>query len=196
MNWTPGRWAERGERERVLGPRHCPRSSQVRSLSPLVTGRAAALTTSKQRCVFCFLVSLPGAAGPGMTTRGRAVPTVLNGAAGAGKGTPRGHSGHPAASDTAAPFMIGLQVQCELLRGGRGSEALSLFGFCTPSPHPRSRSLMVPARPERSLEGQRDKSTRANPCGRAEQCCGDRKQVQREGGTEVGLTASRVTFML
>lgn len=133
----------------------------VLSLSPPVTGRAAALTTPNKGVCFVFWFPCLGCRA-GDDHQGAGCAHGAQRSRRSREGTPRGHSGHPAASDTAAPFIIGLHVQCELPRGGRGSEALSLSSFCVPSPHPRSRSLLVPALPERKpgrAEGHKRKST-------------------------------------
>lgn len=72
MNELDSRIVEgrRGAREASGVPDVAPWSFQVLFLCPLVPGRAAALTTFKQRCVFCFLVFLPGECSAGADHQG------------------------------------------------------------------------------------------------------------------------------
>lgn len=83
---------------------------------------------------FCFVFSgfPPAAAVLRMTTRGRAVPTVLNGATGEGRGHPGVILGVPLPPTQLAPFIIRLQfhnVSCS--ETGGGSETLSLTHSAT-----------------------------------------------------------------
>lgn len=128
---------KRGLREASEVPDSPPGARRACSFDLLAPGRAAALTTSKQRCVFCFLVSLLGAAVPGMTTRGWAVPTVLTGATGAQKGDGV-ILGVPLPSTQHASFIINLRfhnVRCseagKTLRPSPHS-----FSCCAPCTHP------------------------------------------------------------
>lgn len=68
-DWTPGQWMERGEKERLLGSLTSPWSLHVQTLRPPQSWWDNYLEDPKQKCVFCFLVLLPGAALLGLTTR-------------------------------------------------------------------------------------------------------------------------------
>lgn len=137
MKWTPRQWRETGGQERLLRPLASPLDPAGLAPLPFWGRESRCLDYIQTKVCVLFSGFLPRAAVLGLTTRGRAVPTVLNGATRTGKGHPGVILSVPLPLTQQASFIISLHVHNMIYsEAGGGSETRYWsFSYCAQDTH-------------------------------------------------------------